>query len=150
MDENYRKALAEIDDIIKYSDKESKEKISEEFIKFVRSNKDQNYKTKINPKKKIEEQKIMYETKVILAVMYREFWATDEEKYIIDENIKLKEKENREEFEKTIKSEEEMFKKENKEPDVEKINAELNLMKNEKDNVFSKIVKTIKKLLHLD
>lgn len=150
MDENYRKALAEIDDIIKYSDKESKEKISEEFIKFVRTNKDPNYKTKINPKKKIEEQKIMYETKVILAVMYREFWATDEEKYIIDENIKLKEKENREEFEKTIKSEEEMFKKENKEPDVESLNAELNLMKNEKDNVFSKIVKTIKKLLHLD
>ena len=149
MEENYAKALAEIDDIIKYADKESKEKISEEFIKFVKDNKDKNYKTKIDPNKKIEEQEILYETKVILASMYRDFWATEEERSVIDNKINFDLAMQQKEFEKTVKSAEEMFKKEDSEINLKNISEEVNLLpKDESKSIFSKILDFIKKLFH--
>ena len=47
-DEKYRIALAEIDDILKFSDDEILLKISESFKKFVKENKDKKYISNIN------------------------------------------------------------------------------------------------------
>ena len=48
-DEKYKIALAEIDDILKFSDDEILLKIPESFKKFVKENKDKKYISNINP-----------------------------------------------------------------------------------------------------
>lgn len=92
MEVRYRNALTEISEIIRYSDDDTKDSISEEFIEFVERNKSKKYKSKITPDKPLEEQEILYETRVILAEMYRDFWANDEEKRVISQRMKLYEK----------------------------------------------------------
>ena len=149
MENNYAKALAEIDDIIKYADNKSKEKISKEFIEFVKENKDKNYKTKIDPQKKIEDQDILYETKVILASMYRDFWATEEERNVLDRKMNLDAAIKQEEFEKTVKSAEEIFKKDDSKISIENISKQVNLMpQNKSKNIFTKVLDLIKKFFH--
>ena len=149
MENNYAKALAEIDDIIKYADNKSKEKISKEFIEFVKENKDKNYKTKIDPQKKIEDQDILYETKVILASMYRDFWATEEERNVLDRKMSLDAAIKQEEFEKTVKSAEEIFKKDDSKISIENISKQVNLMpQNKSKNIFTKVLDLIKKFFH--
>ena len=149
MENNYAKALAEIDDIIKYADNKSKEKISKEFIEFVKDNKDKNYKTKIDPQKKIEDQDILYETKVILASMYRDFWATEEERNVLDRKMSLDAAIKQEEFEKTVKSAEEIFKKDDSKISIENISKQVNLMpQNKSKNIFTKVLDLIKKFFH--
>jgi len=149
MENNYAKALAEIDDIIKYADNKSKEKISKEFIEFVKDNKDKNYKTKIDPQKKIEDQDILYETKVILASMYRDFWATEEERNVLDRKMNLDAAIKQEEFEKTVKSAEEIFKKDDSKISIENISKQVNLMpQNKSKNIFTKVLDLIKGFFH--
>lgn len=149
MENNYAKALAEIDDIIKYADNKSKEKISKEFIEFVKDNKDKNYKTKIDPQKKIEDQDILYETKVILASMYRDFWATEEERNVLDRKMNLDAAIKQKEFEKKVKSAEEIFKKDDSKISIENISKQVNLMpQNKSKNIFTKVLDLIKKFFH--
>lgn len=102
MKESYRCALAEVDEILKLSDEESVNKISKEFLEFIKNNKSKDYKVKIDSNKCLQEQNLLYETKVILATIYRDYWATEEErKEIVSKtNIRLEEieKEKNKEF----------------------------------------------------
>lgn len=85
MDESYRKGLAEVYEILKYANKESLDKIPESFKKFIKENKS-DYIAKINPEKDLKEQDLLYETKVILSVLYRDYWASqDERKQLLEE-----------------------------------------------------------------
>lgn len=90
MKESYRDGFAEVDMILNYVDEESSEKIPESFKKFIKENKS-NYIAQINPDKALNEQNLLYETKVILSVMYRDFWSTEEEreKLITEEKEEL-------------------------------------------------------------
>ena len=72
-DEKYRIALAEIDDILKFSDDEILLKISESFKKFVKENKDKKYISNINPYLPLKEQNIKPETASILALINKDF-----------------------------------------------------------------------------
>ncbi len=84
MKTKYKDALAEVDEIFKYIDRESLDKIPESLIKFIQKNKS-NYKSKINPDKSLNAQELLYETKVVLSVLYRDFWSTIEERQDIIE-----------------------------------------------------------------
>ena len=143
MEENYRNALTEISEIIKYSDDDTKESISEEFIEFVEKNKSKTYKSKITTDKPLEEQEILYETRVILAEMYREFWATDEEKRVITQRMKLYEMIDKEKDMPNITLNEDMFgngkKATGKNQKIAKVE--------EKSGVLYKILNFIKNLL---
>ena len=79
MDESYKNGLAEVDMILNYADEESLNKIPESLKKFIRENKS-DYTAQINPEKDLKDQNLLYETKVILSVLYRDFWATENEK----------------------------------------------------------------------
>lgn len=82
MEETYKNGLAEVDMILNYADEESLNKIPESLKKFIRENKS-DYTAQINPEKDLKDQNLLYETKVILAVLYRDFWATkNERKYL--------------------------------------------------------------------
>ncbi len=85
MEEAYRNGLAEVDMILNYADEESLSKIPENLKQFIKENKS-DYTTKINPEKDLKDQDLLYETKVILSVLYRDYWASqDERKQLLEE-----------------------------------------------------------------
>ena len=79
MDELYKNGLAEVDMILNYADEESINKIPKSLLKFIEENKS-NYTPKIDPNKNLNEQDLLYETKVILSVLYRDYWASEDER----------------------------------------------------------------------
>lgn len=85
MEESYRNGLAEVYEILKYADKESLNKILESFKEFIKENKS-DYIAEIDPEKDLKDQDLLYETKVILSVLYRDYWASqDERKQLLEE-----------------------------------------------------------------
>lgn len=79
MDELYKNGLAEVDMILNYADEESVNKIPKSLLKFIKENKS-TYAPKIDPNKNLNEQDLLYETKVILSVLYRDYWASEDER----------------------------------------------------------------------
>ena len=73
VDEKYKIALAEIDDILKFTDDEISLKIPESFKKFVKENKDKNYISNINPYLPLNYQNLKRETISILALINQDF-----------------------------------------------------------------------------
>lgn len=101
MKEAYRDGLAEVDMILDYADEKSLKKIPESFKQFIKENKSE-YIARINPDKDLKEQELLYETKVILSVLYRDYWSSKEERQqlIEDEQEELQkiEEEKREKY----------------------------------------------------
>lgn len=77
-------AYAEVYDIILHLNNNLKSKIPSKFIEIIKENRNMNYSVNIDYSKKIVEQNILYDTKVILSVIYRDFLVDSETK------IKLK------------------------------------------------------------
>lgn len=79
-DRNLGIVLSEVNDIIYFSDATLKDKIPKSFLKFIEENKDSNYISNINPYLPFEEQEISEEAKNIIALIYRSYIASEEEK----------------------------------------------------------------------
>lgn len=88
MKESYRNGLAEVDEILKFADEESLKKIPESFKQFIKDNKS-DYIAEIDSRKELKEQNLLYETKVILSVIYRDYWSSEEERKQLIENEKI-------------------------------------------------------------
>ena len=80
VDEVYQNAFKEVSDILENTDEELIKKIPSKFIDFIRNNMNKNYITNINREIRISEQKLLRETESILSLIYRTYWATEEEK----------------------------------------------------------------------
>lgn len=102
MEQKYKKALSEVDIILAHTEKEVKDKIPEYFIQYIKENMDKNHRIKIQNNKELLEQNIMLETKQIIALMYRDYICTkdEREKLIRQEKEKYKriEKEKQEKY----------------------------------------------------
>ena len=72
--------FSEVYEIINHLTQELRNKIPSDFVEFVSKNKDNNYVSEIDFTKNINEQKISKETRAILAIIYRDFLCTKEEK----------------------------------------------------------------------
>lgn len=98
MENEYKRAYAEILEILKYLPKENINKIPHKLIVQMEKNKSKNYRFVLDRTRKINTQ-ISDTSKAILANIYKQFWATDYEKKVINakemcnrrklENIKL-------------------------------------------------------------
>ena len=75
---NLKKAFSEVDMILDLIDSEMKNKVSANFIKFIKEEKDNNYKPNINPELPLEEQNILPETIDILALLKLNYWCNEE------------------------------------------------------------------------
>ena len=91
MEDNYSKAYKEIVEILKYVPEESVNKIPKEMRDMFEAEQLKTYNFQIDTEKPFEEQEILEETKAILANIFRDYWATDEQK------ARIIEKENNEE-----------------------------------------------------
>lgn len=80
IDEVYRNSFKEVYDILENTENELVSKIPAKFINFLKKNMNVNYKTNINKDEQIDKQHLLKETEAILSLIYRSYWATDEEK----------------------------------------------------------------------
>jgi hypothetical protein len=137
---NLKKAFSEVDMILDLIDSEMKNKVSANFIKFIKEEKDNNYKTNINPELPLEEQNILPETIDILALLKLNYWCNEEEK---KELLKVLNK-NEQQFQKEAKEKYDIDKlfKTNKTKEI------INLPeKVESENFIKKLIKFIKNII---
>ena len=80
VDEVYQNAFIEVNDILEFTDEDLINKIPTKFKDFIKNNMNKNYVTNINPEITIDKQKLLKETESILSLIYRTYWATEEEK----------------------------------------------------------------------
>lgn len=108
VDVKYRNALAEVHQILRYTEEELVCQIPKSVKKFILENRNKNYLTSIVENKSLEEQEVLPETQAILALFYRNYWASEEEKQEFEKQDTI-------ELEKEQKKVNEIFKKEEKE-----------------------------------
>ena len=85
----YARAYTEILEIIKYFPKEEYAKIPKEKIEFYRKNMDTNYNFTINPEIDLSKQNISKEANAIMVNLFKEYFATEEQKTKINEILEL-------------------------------------------------------------
>lgn len=98
-DIQYANAYTEVLDILRYISKEDYEKIPKSKIKVFEENSNKNYSFKYDVDKTLEEQNVSEIARMIIAILCRDYWTTNEQRYII---IK-KQREAREEQERQIR-----------------------------------------------
>ena len=100
--ESYEKAYKEVLEILKYMPKQEINKIPQNMIYIFYKRQDREHKFEIDKSKSLQEQKIMSETKAILANIYRDYLATpNKRKAIIEKEnyeIALEEEEKRKKY----------------------------------------------------
>ena len=152
-DIQYANAYTEVLDILKYISKEDYEKIPKSKIKVFEENSNKNYSFKYDVDKTLEEQNVSEIAKMIIAILCRDYWTTNEQRYII---IK-KQREAREEQERQIRERIEQNKK-IKEDSLKVIDVSsdldldldytrgTNLEIYKEENIFKRIISKIKEI----
>lgn len=97
MREEYLKAFSEVEQIIKLMPESLQKKIPDRFKNIISTEKSQAYIPNI--KESFEKCNIMEETKIVLAVIYRDFLCSEEEK----KEIKLKDSQKLMEYEEELR-----------------------------------------------
>ena len=80
IDNIYKNAFKEVYEILQNTEEELIQKVPSKFIDFLQNNMNKDYPTNINSNVTIDKQSILPETEDILSLIYRSYWATDEEK----------------------------------------------------------------------
>ena len=118
LEPRYRNAFKEVDEILKYTDIDLVNKIPKKFIDFLRENMNNNYEFNVQEGLHLNKQKLSEEANNILALIYRDYWATEEEK----EEFRKKDEEERKLNEEKL---EHIFDRKDIEPIEEKKNNQL-------------------------
>ncbi len=102
MEDNYTKAYKEVIEILKYMPEESVNKIPETLLKTFETKQDKSHNFVVDENKNFEDQNLLEETKAIFANIFRDYWATPEqrERIIAKENYdrKMLEEEKRKKY----------------------------------------------------
>lgn len=150
-DIQYANAYTEVLDILKHISKEDYEKIPKSKIKVFEENSNKNYNFTYDENKTLDEQNVSEITKVIIAILFRDYWATKEQRYIIikkQQEIKdQKQKELMAKFEQNKNISEKDLKKVNVASDLD-IDIDYargtNLETYKEENIFKRIISKIR------
>lgn len=141
--EDYAKAYTEVLEILKCMSSESVKKIPKEKIEMYEHLKDKSYNYKYNEEMEFDNQNVSHLAQIIIANLYVEYLADEEEKQIIKEYDK-KELEELEEEKKETYNINNLFN--NKKTVIDNINNEekQSLEPYKKYNIFKKIIEKIR------
>lgn len=150
-DIQYANAYTEVLDILKHISKEDYEKIPKSKIKVFEENCNKNYNFTYDENKTLDEQNVSEITKAIIAILFRDYWATKEQRYIIikkQQEIKdQKQKELMAKFEQNKNISEKDLKKVNVASDLD-IDIDYargtNLETYKEENIFKRIISKIR------
>ena len=106
----YEKACTELTEIFKYLPEKTVTKIPSYVVKAIEHNRDFTYDFKIDETKPFKDQKFMYQTYLLLAVIYRDYWAPAARVKLIRVKEKYKLKKETEELQKKF-NKDNLFKK---------------------------------------
>ncbi len=142
----YANAYAEMLEILKYISKEDYDKIPKRRIHLFETNANRNHVFRYNPNLTLDEQHVSLRTKYIIAILFRDYWATEQQR----EKILKKEKWDMmkaEEEKKEKYNQDNIFHRSNISHTIyeENIPQENNALIEVKENIFIKIVNKIKK-----
>lgn len=152
LEKNYGTMCAEVLEILKYCPKRDIEKIPKKLIDSLEFNKSLNSNIVIDSNKGIFEQNVTNETILMMFIIFRNYWATEEEKkeidrILIDNEIKYRE----------LYSIDNLFEKQNKitQKSVSNYNLEKNVetakstsLVEYHENIITKLIKLIKKIFN--
>ena len=80
VDDVYSNSFTEVYYILQNTERELVNKIPLKFVNFLKDNMNSSYIPNIKTDVPINQQNILEETEAILSLIYRSYWATDEEK----------------------------------------------------------------------
>lgn len=83
----FAEASAEINEIFKCLPKEEVEKIPSKLRDFFKEVSSKDYVTNINPNMPLDKQQIKEKTKDIIALIYRNYWCSEEERKELDQKL---------------------------------------------------------------
>lgn len=141
----FAEASAEINEILGYLPTEYVEKIPAKLREFFNKVKKVDYVSKIDPYKQLDEQELKPKTKILLTVIYRNYWCNEEERAELDEILIENDNKYEEELRERYNPDNIFKKKEIVEEKVETIQE--NLPAKIKQNLFTKVWNFIKRLL---
>ena len=143
----YENAYSEILGILKHISKEDYNKIPKEKIVFFQNNYNKEYNFTYDMNKTLDEQNLSKKAKTIIAILFRDYWATDSQREKIKAkeqyDRKIKEEENREKY-----NPDNLFKKHGEAKNVETI-TENNQIIPYKESIFRKIFNKIMSFINL-
>ena len=76
----YKQSLAEVNTILKFMGDEYMNKLPNKLIKFIQENMDYSFVSNININYSINNQQMKDDTRIILSLLYRNYWCIKEEK----------------------------------------------------------------------
>ena len=147
MKENYPKAYTEVLEILKYMPKEEVNKIPKEMIEMFETKRDKSYIFKVKEVDDFADLNILDETEAIFVNIFRDYWATPEQKKKIiekqDNDKSIIEKEKMEKY-----NPDNIFKKSEKlKPNINtEDNKEETSLVEVKENFFIKFIDFIKNI----
>ena len=149
----YARAYTEVLEILRYFPEEEYAKIPIEKIIFYQNNKDKNYNFTINPEIDLDKQNISSEANAIIVNLFRDYFATEEQKIkikeILDLNQKKEEQEKREKY-----NPDDIFKKVNNNIGTTNIETSDNntntALIEYKESFFARFKNFIFKILHIN
>lgn len=87
MNHNYRMAATETLDVLAHTELDAVKKIPKKFMKLLEENALDDYKPVLDHSKPMYEMDLLEETKGILGLIYRHWWASEEEKEQIRKTV---------------------------------------------------------------
>ena len=152
-DIQYAHAYTEVLDILKYISKEDYEKIPKRKIKVFEENSNKNYSFKYDVDKTLEEQNVSEIAKMIIAILCRDYWTTNEQRYIIIKKQREARKEQERQIRERIEQNRQIKEDSLKVIDVSSdLDLDLdyargtNLEIYREDNIFKRIISKIKEI----
>ena len=98
----YANAYKEVIEVLKHVSKEDYDKIPQDKINLFKKCANENYNFTYDINKTLDEQNVSKKAKTIIAILYRDYWATDEQRKKIKAkeqyDIEIIEKQNREKY----------------------------------------------------
>lgn len=153
MKKEYKEALSEVNIVLENTEDEIVKKIPNNFIKFIKENQDKNYKIELEYGKSLIEQNLKKETREILALIYRDYICTPEERKELikqeqEEKVRI-EKEKEEKYNIDFNAIAENRRKNNIIEKLENTNNSMSLIEKEEEKWYKKIIYKILKFFKL-
>lgn len=146
MTEAYCRSLTEVNLVLSYMDSSLVERIPESLINFIKRNRDVAYMPNITKEVPINEQPLSKDAKILLSLIYRDYWCDEELKNILKREDAIAKKEYERERREKYNSDN-IFKNSKSSQTVENIQLE-NVaqeiqMTEYKESIFKKIINKI-------
>lgn len=141
IEKEFARALSEIDFILRNTDENLQNKIPQSFWNYIEENKDEEYQVTIDMNIPLENQNLREDTINLMAIVYRNYFCTLDEKKEYDELLNQNEQKYKEKY-----SYENLFKNNKVEEliQAEQQSEDVQMIEYKQENIFSKILNKMK------